>query len=151
MIKLNEACPTTENPGNTVSVIVGHETNLVASFKTPFDNSFTERSMFGGLEERRVEKRKLELRASDWWQGHTGLRLGVTRPGRTLRVVGKCKVTSAVCPRALGGAARKDTLAFREPRALAPSQCPLCFSRRCRKPLQSKKVHSINTPLSEAH
>lgn len=76
MIKLNEPCPTTENPGNTVSVIVGHETNLVASFKTPFDNSFTERSMFRGLEERRVEKRKLELRASDWWQGHTGLRLG---------------------------------------------------------------------------
>lgn len=64
MIKLNEA-----NPGNTVSVILGHETNLVASFQTPFDGSFAEREIktLGGLDERREEERKLEGRASDRW------------------------------------------------------------------------------------
>lgn len=57
-IELNEACTTPENPGNMVSIIIGHERNLAAYFKTPFDKSFRERDqMFRGLDERKLETR----------------------------------------------------------------------------------------------
>lgn len=46
-----------------VSIIIGHDVNLAADFKTSFDKSFQERDqIFRGLEERRLEKRKRELR-----------------------------------------------------------------------------------------
>lgn len=37
--KINEACISSENPGNMVSIIIGDDINLVASFKTPFDKA----------------------------------------------------------------------------------------------------------------